>query len=86
MLREFTAELSSVAGKFSMKVQTKVDAGVSWYGSSIEAAVYGLLSGFALWILILIGVGIHSQGLRSQRLAEPREPANADSRVDKIIG
>jgi hypothetical protein len=83
---EFKNELSTIAGNFSTKVETKVQSGVAWYESAIRAAVYGLVSGVLLWALIAVGVTLHLRKTGSHPLVALPEPANADSRVDKIIG
>lgn len=66
-------------------VETKVDAGIDWYSSIIQAAVYGVLSAIGVWTLVLVGIGIHSERLREQLLPAVKEPANADSHVDKFL-
>lgn len=82
---EFKGELSTIWTKFSTNVETKVEGGVSWYGSMIEAAIYGIISGVGLWALILVGLGLHLRKSGSNPLVLPPEPKNADSRVDQFI-
>jgi hypothetical protein len=66
-------------------IESKVDSGITWYGSIIEAAIYGVLSAIGVWTLVLVGIGLHSERLRAQLLPEAKEPANADSHVDRFL-
>jgi len=80
------------------KIEKRVDAGIKWYEEAISAAVYGILSGVGLWILILVGVQLHlPQRFLSSATAgasnlfptgEVKEDSlpDSESRVDKVIG
>ena len=78
----------SISTKFLPTIEKRASAGIVWYESAIEAALYGIASGIALWAFILIGIHLHLR--RSvpdpSILGEEKLPPGADSRVDKMIG
>ena len=86
LLHEFTDYLSAkITTVLLPNIESKVDSGITWYGSIIEAAIYGVLSAIGVWTLVLVGIGLHSERLRAQLLPEAKEPANADSHVDRFL-
>ncbi|HKP68935.1 MAG TPA: hypothetical protein VJV05_06605, partial [Pyrinomonadaceae bacterium] len=85
LLREGATTVSDYANKVLPKIETKVDGGINWYASAIEAAVYGIASGIGLWAIVLVGIGLHARRHSPESIAKVDEPANTDSRVDKFL-
>ena len=86
LLHEFTDYVSAkITTGVVPAVESKVDSGLNWWSSIIEAAIYGVLSAIGVWALVLIGIGLHSERLRAQLLPAVKEHATADSHVDKFI-
>ena len=56
LLREAATTVADYSNKVLPKIETKVDAGVDWYKSAIEAAIYGIFSGVILSIMIGISM------------------------------
>lgn len=85
LLRETATTISDYSNKILPKVENKVDAGIDWSNSMIEAAVYGTASGIGLWVIILVGVGLHKRRHLPESITQLSEPRAADSRVDKFL-
>ena len=85
LLREAASTVADYSNKVLPKVESKVDAGIDWYKSAIEAAIYGIVSGIGLWFLVLIGIGLHSRLRLPGEVTKIDEPPGADSRVDKFL-
>jgi TolA-binding protein len=91
LLRELKTEVRTdvgkIANKLSSVIEPRVEAGFTWYGSAIEAAIYGVLSGIGLWVVLLIGIRLHLRKLLPEAVVFGTEepPLDADSRVDKMI-
>ncbi|MEP6703789.1 MAG: outer membrane protein assembly factor BamD [Acidobacteriota bacterium] len=67
-------------------IESKVDSSMNWFGSMIEAAIYGVLSAIGLSTIFLAGFEVHTRRAARLRLAgAQQEPSDGSSRVDKFI-
>ena len=87
ILNEFAGYISTkVVTGVLPKIESKVDSGMDWYKSMIEAAIYGVLSAIGLSAIFLAGIEVHARRVARLGLAGAQEePSDGNSRVDKII-